>query len=134
MHITLETDYAVRIIDTLGKAQERMSAQEIAEKAYVTLSFALKILRKLVHAGLVRSYKGAQGGYEINKPLNEISLYDIVETIEGPYMLNRCLAEGHVCIRNHDDDPCPYHLAFEALSEDVTQKLKAATMDQFVEK
>lgn len=66
MFITLETDYAVRIISVLCRQGDKMDAKTISEKACVTLRFALKILRKLVGAGLVRSFKGTQGGYVID--------------------------------------------------------------------
>ncbi|MDR2909296.1 MAG: Rrf2 family transcriptional regulator, partial [Oscillospiraceae bacterium] len=61
MRITLEADYAIRIIDTLARQGVRVEARTIAEKSQVTLRFSLKILRKLVAAGLVKSFKGAQG-------------------------------------------------------------------------
>ncbi len=53
MHITLETDYAVRIVDCLAREQKRMGAQAIADETSVTLRFALKILRKLVGSGIL---------------------------------------------------------------------------------
>ena len=62
MHITLESDYAVRIVSCLTTANKRLDAKTIAERTCVTLRFALKILRKLVAGGIVKSYKGTQGG------------------------------------------------------------------------
>ena len=65
MHITLESDYAVRIIYCLAMAGCRMDAKRIAEDTGVTLRFSLKILRKLVAGGFIVSYKGTKGGYEL---------------------------------------------------------------------
>ena len=65
MHMTLETDYAVRIMETLTREGKRVDARTISEKTRVPQRFALKILRSLVADGLVRSYKGASGGYEL---------------------------------------------------------------------
>ena len=53
MHITLESDYAVRIVYCLARQGGRMDAKKIAEETGVTLRFSLKILRKLVAGGLV---------------------------------------------------------------------------------
>ena len=61
MHITLESDYAVRIVYCLARQGGRMDAKKIAEETGVTLRFSLKILRKLVAGGLVSSYKGTKG-------------------------------------------------------------------------
>ncbi|MDR2932842.1 MAG: Rrf2 family transcriptional regulator [Oscillospiraceae bacterium] len=128
MHITLETDYAIRIVDYLSRHNKRIGAQAIAENNDVTLRFSLKILSKLVAGGIVRSYKGALGGYEIAKPLNEISVHDILETIEGPYEFSRCLNIDHVCHRNVNGQ-CPYHKLFDSISDQVRAQLKNATMD-----
>lgn len=122
MHITLETDYAIRIVDTLAKHPGRMGAKAIAEQSCVTLRFSLKILRKLVSSGIIRSFKGAQGGYEIARSPEEISINDILETIEGPLMLNRCVPSNVECTRT-GGAPCPYRDMFSALSDEVRQKL-----------
>jgi Rrf2 family protein len=91
MHITLEADYAVRIVHALAQSGKRLDAKTISEMTGVTLRFSLKILRKLVAAGIVKSFKGTQGGYEIGKPAEEIALGEVIETIEGRYTLNRCV-------------------------------------------
>ncbi|WRS27104.1 Rrf2 family transcriptional regulator [Oscillospiraceae bacterium MB08-C2-2] len=127
MHISLETDYAVRIVDCLARSGQRMGAKAISEKTCVTLRFSLKILRKLVASGIVCSFKGARGGYEIGKELNQISIHDIFETIEGPYILNRCMLSEHCCTRVPDKE-CPYHNLYETLSLEMRAKLKAVTM------
>ncbi len=88
MHITLESDYAVRIVYCLAQNGGRMEAAAIAEQTGVTLRFSLKILRKLVAGELVKSYKGAGGGYELAKDPKEISLYEVIEQVEGPYATN----------------------------------------------
>lgn len=137
MHITLETDYAIRIMDCLAKSDERMGAQAIADKTGVTLRFSLKILRKLVNGGFIKSFKGAQGGYELAKDIESISLNDILETIEGPYRFSRCLDDEYICNRNlcNDGDEsshCRYHIFFDKLSEKVAAELKNATLDNFI--
>lgn len=132
MHITLETDYAIRIVDCLARSGVRMGAQSIAEQSGVTLRFSLKILRKLVGAKIIRSFKGAQGGYEIARPLSEISIYDVVETIEGPYAFSRCLNADHACYRNTPDTPCVYHLSFEKITRMVQEQLRAMTFDHML--
>lgn len=131
MHITREADYALRIVDTLARNSQRLEAKTIAERACVTLRFSLKILRKLVASGIVKSYKGSLGGYEIAKPLEEITIYDILETIEGPVALNRCVLDDHECSRV-PDKKCPYHYLFEHVSDRVRAELSSVTIAQVV--
>ena len=58
MHITLESDYAIRMMIYLARENKRVDAKKISDDAEVTLRFALKILRKFAAAGVIRSFKG----------------------------------------------------------------------------
>ena len=89
MHITQESDYAVRIVYCLAKCGTRRDARGISEEMCVTLRFSLKILGKLVSSGIVESYKGNRGGYELARPASEITLKDVIDAVEGPYRLSR---------------------------------------------
>ena len=133
MYITLESDYAVRIILYLSQIQKRVEARSISEQTEVTLRFALKILRKLVAAGLVKSFKGTQGGYELNRPPEEISLADVIETVEGPYYLSRCLDPQLGCNRTNRPSPrCKVQREFARISRDVRKRLQNITFDRLV--
>lgn len=90
MHLTLEADYAVRIVDKLAIENKKIDAHTISEQTNVPLRFALKILRKLVASGAVKSYKGAHGGYMIAKDPKDITLREVIEAVEGPFMISRC--------------------------------------------
>ncbi len=125
MHITLESDYAVRIVYCLTQNKVRMDAKRISEETGVTLRFSLKILRKLVADGLVRSYKGTKGGYELGRPAEEISLCDVIETVEGPYALARCVGEeDYPCNRNAAScGACKFRQIFSEVSDLVRERL-----------
>lgn len=127
MHITLETDYAIRIVDRLIKAGGRLDARTISERSDVPQRFALKILHKLVSGGLVKSYKGANGGYEVACAPENISLYDIVELVEGTYRFSRCEGDGYNC---SCELPCAYKKVFSNISEEVCKMLRKQTFDK----
>ena len=128
MHITLESDYAVRIVSCLAQGNGRMDARRIAEETGVTLRFSLKILRKLVTGGLVCSYKGTKGGYELARPAAQISLCDVIETVEGPYALSRCVGEpDYRCNRNPDGSCCKFRRVYAEISDMVRQRLGQVT-------
>ena len=122
MCLTLESDYAVRIIGCLSAENKRIDAKNISERTGVSLRFALKILRKLVSAGLVNSYKGMQGGYELAKAPSEITMLDVIETVEGSYYLNRCHEEEFVCTRGAKGCCC-YQKVFNEITDIVSKKL-----------
>lgn len=133
MHLTLETDYAFRIVDCIARHKTRISAKEIADHTKVTLRFSLKILRKLVSADIISSYKGTLGGYEIARPLDSINLNDIMEAIEGPFIMNRCLMSDFECTYT-GDNVCHYHNQFIQISESVRKQLQAITVASILEK
>lgn len=131
MFITLESDYAVRITSCLAVSQRRMDAKTISESTCVTLRFALKILRKLVAGGIVKSYKGTQGGYQLAKLPEEISLKDVIEAIEGTYNFSRCLGEQG-CSRGMSGI-CAYQRAFGEISIMVRKKLEEYNFKDMLE-
>jgi Rrf2 family protein len=75
MVMTLEADYAVRIVDALSRSAQHRGARSISEETKVPLRFALKILRKLVAGGIIVSFKGAHGGYSLARGADSITLY-----------------------------------------------------------
>ncbi len=130
MHITLESDYAVRIVDCLSTQEARLGAGSIAEQTGVPPRFTLKILHKLVSRGLVRSYKGAKGGYELARSPSEITLREVIEIFEGPYTFSRCLDPAHVCkcdIPVCRSGSCRFQRAYDEISEMVRAKLDETT-------
>ena len=136
MHITLESDYAIRMLRYMAKEQKRVDAKTISENAEVTLRFALKILHKLVASGVVRSFKGMAGGYEMAKPANQITLKEIVETVEGTYYFSRCLNPEHICTHTGVSGPCgkcKAQIVFDEISELVRAKLESVTLDRLID-
>jgi transcriptional regulator, Rrf2 family len=122
MHINLESDYAVRIVRCLAQSGEKQDAQTLADKACVSLRFTLKIMRKLVAAGLVKSYKGARGGYVLGRPAEAITLRQVIEAVEGPYRFSRCVDGGYAC-SCLPVDACPFHAVYDEITRMVTAKL-----------
>ena len=86
MRISAKVDYAVRAAVELAAAEdeEPIKGEVIAEAQGIPLKFLENILGELKHVGIVKSRRGAQGGYWLAKPANEVSLGDIVRAVEGP--------------------------------------------------
>lgn len=119
MHMTLEANYAIRIVELLADTGEKLDAKTISEKSEVPLRFALKILRKLVSDEIVRSFKGAKGGYRINGDPKKITLRQVIESVEGPFMLSRCQGDEYGCTKKN----CRLHSVYTEISECVRDKL-----------
>ena len=121
MRLTQEADYAIRICLTLDSRGEKMGASEIAETACITPGIALKVLRKLVNKKIVRSFKGAQGGYMLTRDGNSLSILEIIESIEGKIYISKCLEGEHVCTKNPQKSCCKMHIAFGAINKSLTE-------------
>ncbi len=138
MHITLEADYAVRIVYCLACAKgQRMDAKAIADATGVTLRFSLKILRKLVAGGLVRSFKGSHGGYELTGQPGELTLYDVLTTVEGPYALSRCVLPDYECSHGQEGGSCrccdcKFNAIYDEISQMVREKLASVKFSDLV--
>ena len=128
MHINLESDYAVRIVQYLAQSNERRDAQSIADSTCVSLRFTLKIMRKLVAADIVQSFKGAHGGYTLSRPASSSTLRQVIEAVEGPYRFSRCVDNGYAC-NCSSVTACPFHSVFDDITQMVIQKLDEATFD-----
>ncbi len=128
MVMTLEADYAVRIVDELAHSAERVDAHTISARTRVPLRFALKILRKLVTGGLIVSYKGAHGGYALARGADSITLRQVIESVEGPYMISRCQQTEYSCTNTAG---CRFHGIYDEISLLVRQKLDSYTFAPF---
>lgn len=130
MHITQETDYAVRIVYCLANAAGRKDARTISEEMGVTLRFSLKILHKLVQSGMVKSYKGSKGGYELARPADQINLKQVIEAIEGTYSLVKCIQPGYVCEWKKPGVVCSFRREFSRISQKTNEELEKVTFDK----
>ena len=134
MRITLESDYALRIISALAECDDVVDANKLSDTTSVTLRFTLKILHKLVQGNLVTSYKGSKGGYKLKVSPNEITLKDVIELIDGPIAIVRCLGNGETCSMNSDKTACIYHHIFDKISFDLAIKLQNITIADVLSK
>ena len=86
MRISAKADYAVRAAVELAGVQDEkpVKAERIATAQDIPLNFLENILGELRHAGIVRSHRGADGGFRLAKPPDQVSIADIIRAVEGP--------------------------------------------------
>ena len=86
MRISAKADYAVRAaVELAGSSGEKpVKAERIATAQDIPLNFLENILGELRHAGIVRSHRGAEGGFRLAKPPDEVTIADIIRAVEGP--------------------------------------------------
>ena len=128
MRVTQEADYAIRMCLILDSIGEKTGAATLADLACITPKIALKVLRKLSTGGYVRSYKGVQGGYELTRSGDEIKVIEIIELIDGPVRISKCLECDHECSKNPCKTECKMHIAFGAINKKLVDNLGLITV------
>jgi len=131
MFITRECDYGVRLVRNLADMEKKL-VRTICDNEYIPIKFAYKILKKLEKAGIVRSIRGKKGGYQLAKPIGDISMFEIVSAVDDSLFLNECLAPSHLCPHNTDGKCCRFHQEFERLQEALVSTLRENTVDRFI--
>lgn len=128
MFMTRECDYAVRIVRELSD-NEKKTSQEICEKELIPQQFTYKVLRKLEKNGIVESYRGIKGGYQLACPASEVTLYDIFMSVEDDFFLNECMHTGIACPRNKQNAPCIMHNKLCQLQDIIIDWLKSVSAE-----
>jgi len=86
MRISAKVDYGLRAVIELAASgsEHPVKGERLAQEQEIPLKFLENILSELRHAGIVRSQRGAEGGYWLARPASEISVADVIRAVEGP--------------------------------------------------
>ncbi|MBI5850780.1 MAG: Rrf2 family transcriptional regulator [Planctomycetes bacterium] len=109
--ITKKADYTVFVLAYLARraAQEGqdvlVSAQELASLSSLNKSLIANLLKDLTRAGILKSVRGAHGGYRLARPATEIHFGEILEVVEGRFTFVECAHEHLITDALPDLDP-----------------------------
>jgi len=128
MQLTRAADYAVRVMIYLAGLPPGtcVSHIELAGAVECPRQFLAKVLQRLTKAGLILSRRGSIGGFELPEERRRASMLEVIEAIEGPLRLNRCLEASGSCAR---ELACPAHLVWARGQAALTHILRSATID-----
>jgi Rrf2 family protein len=85
MHVSARVDYAVRALVELAAAGSGpLKREQLSAAQHIPLKFLGNILQQLKMAGLVHTHRGADGGYWLARPANEITLAEVIRAVDGP--------------------------------------------------
>ncbi|RPJ84047.1 MAG: Rrf2 family transcriptional regulator [Acidobacteria bacterium] len=124
MKITARVEYAVLALFelALGSSDRQVQAREISARQQIPLRFLEQILIQLKKAGLVKSVRGASGGYLLGKDAAHITLKDVVEAVEGELTL----------LDPHLSPDSMVSLVWREVEKDFLGKLSSVTMQDLV--
>lgn len=104
----------------LKKDGEKTSIRELTRHIKIPSPFLSKILQDLAHKGLLSSFKGPRGGFTLRKSAKEITLFDIVEAIDGTAFTNGCVLGFGECSTTNT---CSLHNDWKTVRERIHNTL-----------
>lgn len=131
MQITRQADYAIRAVlhlSRLGNGQ-RASTSQIAQEQSIPPSFLAKIVSQLSVSGLLQTSRGARGGVSLARSPRDITLLEVIEAIDGPILLNECVADEANCAFSED---CPLRPVWCDAQAELVKRLTSTNFGQFV--
>ena len=122
------TDYAVRLMVNLagqyghGPVSTRVAASEES----VSYPLACKLMQKLHGSKLIESCMGPKGGFNLGRAPSEITLLEVVEAIQGPITMNKCMLSSNACSRQMS---CSVRAKLLGVQETIVSSLAGITFE-----
>ncbi len=125
------TDYALRLMVNLAKnyGNGPISTRAAAAEEGVPYQLACKLMQKLQKSELIRSCMGPKGGFRLEREPSKISLCEVVEAIQGPISINRCLIMAGACERQKS---CMARTKLAELQQHIRDYLDGIKLDDLL--
>lgn len=131
MKLSTKGRYGVKAIVDLainGKSSP-VSIKSISERQHISEYYLEQLFAPLRKAELIKSIRGAQGGYVLNKDPKDITVSDVLNVLEGPIEISECLEEG-VC---SNSSCCSTRLLWERLKESIDNVTSSITLQDMID-
>ena len=132
LQITIAADYAIRIALYLGakNSVSPVSSMEIARQQQIPQPYIPKILQALARGDILTTYPGRSGGARLNHSPSKNTMLELIEAVDGPIALNRCLSGKTKCSR---DNFCPGHPFWVKMQESFIKTLQETKLSDLIE-
>lgn len=133
MRLSTRARYGTRaLLDIAVHGQdEPVQLKDIAERQQVSAAYLEQVIRPLVAAGMVRSLRGAKGGFVLGRPADGIRLIEAMAILEGPVALVECVGNAKACSRS---EYCVTRDLWCEVSEAIVGVLEATTLLDLVKR
>ncbi|MCC6587932.1 MAG: Rrf2 family transcriptional regulator [Bryobacterales bacterium] len=120
-------EYAIRAFVYLAQVEQGkfVMAKQIAADTEIPGHFLAKILQQLARKGFLKSSKGPTGGFSMKRSPDEVSLFDVVEAVDGTTDYERCIGGQAEC---NDQAPCGLHESWKRLRGDIVKYLEETSI------
>jgi Rrf2 family transcriptional regulator, cysteine metabolism repressor len=140
MIFSSKAEYGVRLMIELGRQvpEHPTSLKAIADAEGLPLAYLEQVVARLRKAGLVRSARGAHGGYWLSRPADEIAMDEVVQALEGSIAPMECFVSDHTerVLCSHEPDAgrgCATKLLWTRVQGGIIRSLQATTLAELVQ-
>jgi FeS assembly SUF system regulator len=120
------TDYGTMVLAQLASNEHGLStAGQLAEATHLAQTTVSKLLKTLLHAHLVISTRGVQGGYALARPAATISAAEILDAFEGPVAITECSSSSGGCDL---ESYCRVGSAWQRINHSIRKALEGVTL------
>ena len=132
MHLTKKSKYALLGLAYLVSREQGTSVPlaQVAEAQALPATFLAKIFQELARHGVLEADRGRGSGYMLRRAPSDIRVREVVEAIEGPMALKRCLLWSNDC---SESDPCPLHYRLEQFHAQLDDVLNEVTLAEYAD-
>ncbi len=125
--------YGVRGLIYLSSQTERkfIPISEISKKLNISFHFLTKIFQKFTKKNILMSSRGPQGGISFNKPASRVTVYEIVEIIDGHDVFDKCVLGLPGCGAL---EPCPMHENWSRVKDEIKTQFEETTIKELADK
>jgi Rrf2 family protein len=131
-HVSTKSRYGLRtLIDLASRAQTApVSLKDLSKDQSISKKYLENIFRMLLQGGIIRSVRGARGGYQLAVDPAQITLLEILNVIDGPVALLECIRNGGVCKKVKE---CPTRNLWKDLENHIVSYLKERTLKELID-
>lgn len=124
--------YALRAVAHLGVSDNDgyVPVRVVAKELEIPPTFLAKVLKQLVDAGFLEAFRGPTGGVKLARPTNEITVRQIVESVDGPELFTECILGLPGC---GDRAPCPMHEGWAVVRNQLAAEFDRQTIETISE-
>jgi Rrf2 family protein len=128
MNFSKTTSYALSVLSFLADHPGRnYSAKKLNEELEIPWPYLRQLLTKLSKSGFIFSVQGRNGGFQLQKPADQILLAEIIDSVEGLNVLGTCIMGFKKCVFNHT---CAMHEVWEETRNSILKVLKNTSLAQ----
>ena len=134
MKLSTKGKYGVRAVFEIAKHYGKgpITIKEISERQGISFSYLEQILHKLGKAGVIESVRGPAGGYLLGRKPQELTIGDIIRTLEGPIALSHCLEPGESGDCNQTED-CVARMVWVKVGAKIEEALDSISFQDLLQ-